>query len=211
MSAPIPAKQYVDFIVEGLERLPDFHLIPTHWAVNDETIFVEARNTATVNDQPIVWPATHVVALRKDMVVRGPAHYDPERGACLPGTYCQGVPVIAGVGAMTTVESMRLAQHAEAHGVCGVFVVPMRILATPVLCLVNSRHNPGGRFGRSQLFSDTHCPVILARVTAARERIPLSLAVQDTGFLARQTRAVMTKHFLRAEPLCPRWIIHRTS
>jgi hypothetical protein len=76
MAAPMPVEQYVDFIVEGLKRLPDFHLIPTHWAVNGDTIFVEARNTAVVNGQPIVWPATYVVTLRDEMVVRGHAHYD---------------------------------------------------------------------------------------------------------------------------------------
>ncbi len=76
MSEPMPAARYVDFIVEGLRRLPEFHLIPIHWAVNGDTIFVEARNTAIVNGQPIEWPATYVVTLRAEMVVRGRAYYD---------------------------------------------------------------------------------------------------------------------------------------
>jgi len=76
MSAPMPAGQYVDFIAEGLKRLPDFHLIPIHWAVNGNTIFVEARNTATVGGRPICWPATYVVTLREEMVIRGHAYYD---------------------------------------------------------------------------------------------------------------------------------------
>jgi hypothetical protein len=76
MTEPMPAEQYVDFIVQGLKRLPDFHLIPVHWAVNGDTIFVEARNTATVNGRSIVWPATYVVTLREEMVIRGHAHYD---------------------------------------------------------------------------------------------------------------------------------------
>ncbi|HJU10782.1 MAG TPA: nuclear transport factor 2 family protein [Candidatus Binataceae bacterium] len=76
MPAPMPASHYVDFIVAGLRRLADFHLIPTHWAVNGDTIFVEARNTAIVNRRPVVWPATYVVTLREEMVVRGHAHYD---------------------------------------------------------------------------------------------------------------------------------------
>jgi ketosteroid isomerase-like protein len=76
MKEPMPAARYVDFIVEGLKRLPEFHLIPTHWAVNGDTIFVEARNTAIVNGQRIEWPATYVVTLRGEMVVRGHAYYD---------------------------------------------------------------------------------------------------------------------------------------
>src|SRR5215469_6948282 len=76
MREPMPAVRYVDFIVEGLKRLPDFHLIPIHWAVNGDTIFVEARNTAIVNGKPIEWPATYVVTLRGEMVVRGHAYYD---------------------------------------------------------------------------------------------------------------------------------------
>jgi SnoaL-like domain len=76
MSAPMPAGQYVDFIAEGLKRLPDFHLIPIHWAINGNIIFVEARNTATVGGQPIFWPATYVVTLRDEMVIHGHAYYD---------------------------------------------------------------------------------------------------------------------------------------
>ncbi len=76
MAAAMPAAQYVDFIAEGLKRLPDFHLIPVHWAVNGDTVFVEARNTATVRGQAIVWPATYVVTLREEWVTRGRAYYD---------------------------------------------------------------------------------------------------------------------------------------
>jgi ketosteroid isomerase-like protein len=76
MTAPMPAPQYVDFIAEALKRLPEFHLIPIHWAVNGDTMFVEARNTATVNDRPIEWPAIYVVTLRDEMVMRGRPYYD---------------------------------------------------------------------------------------------------------------------------------------
>jgi ketosteroid isomerase-like protein len=76
MARSMPAAQYVDFFVEGLKRLPEFHLIPVHWAVNGDTIFVEARNTATVNGRPIEWPAIYVVTLRNEMVIRGRPYYD---------------------------------------------------------------------------------------------------------------------------------------
>jgi hypothetical protein len=77
MAEAMPAPRYVDFIVEALTRLRDFHLIPIHWAANGNTLFVEARNTAAVNGNPIEWPATYVVTLRDDgMVERARAYYD---------------------------------------------------------------------------------------------------------------------------------------
>ena len=76
IAQPMPAVHYVDFIAGALKRLPDFHLIPIHWAVNGDTIFVEARNTANVNGRPIEWPAIYVITLRGEMVVRGRPYYD---------------------------------------------------------------------------------------------------------------------------------------
>lgn len=76
MTEPMPAARYVDFIAAGLKRLPEFHLIPTRWAVNGDTIFVEARNTATVSGRSVVWPATYVVTLRGELVARARAYYD---------------------------------------------------------------------------------------------------------------------------------------
>jgi ketosteroid isomerase-like protein len=76
MAKPMPAARYVNFIAEGLKRLPDFHLIPIHWAANGDTLFVEARNTAVVKGQAIEWPATYVVTLRGEMVARARAYYD---------------------------------------------------------------------------------------------------------------------------------------
>jgi hypothetical protein len=46
------------------------------WAVKGDTIFVEARNTATVNGKPIEWPAIYVVTLRAEMVIHGRPYYD---------------------------------------------------------------------------------------------------------------------------------------
>ena len=76
MAKPMPSKEYVEFLAEALKRLPDFHLIPIHWAVNGDTIFVEARNTATVDGRAIEWPAIYVVTLRGELVIRGRPYYD---------------------------------------------------------------------------------------------------------------------------------------
>ena len=76
MTRAMSAVEYVDFIAEALKRLPDFHLTPIHWAVNGDTIFVEARNSAIVDGKTIEWPATYVITLRDEMVIRGRPYYD---------------------------------------------------------------------------------------------------------------------------------------
>ena len=77
MTEPMLAPRYVDFIAEALTRIRDFHLIPIHWAPNGNLLFVEARNTAVINGEPVEWPATYVVTLHKDgMVARARAYYD---------------------------------------------------------------------------------------------------------------------------------------
>jgi len=110
MTEPMPALQYVEFIVDGMKRLPDFHLIPIHWAVSGDTIFVEARNTAIVNGKPIEWPAIYVVTLRGEMVVHGRPYYDrTEAIAHLEPELAAGVP-----NAHTTILTT-----AEPHGSSG--------------------------------------------------------------------------------------------
>ena len=107
MSHPMPAAQYVDFIVEGLKRLPEFHLIPIHWAVSGDTIFVEARNTAVVNGKPIEWPAIYVVTLRDEMVIRGRPYYDRTEALA---------PFEPGLAGNVPNAHTRILERAEPHG-----------------------------------------------------------------------------------------------
>ncbi|MBI3300795.1 MAG: PaaI family thioesterase [Deltaproteobacteria bacterium] len=58
MAAPIGLRDIPTFIANGLARLSDLHLIPVRCCVGNDTIFVEANNTATVAGKRIVWPAT---------------------------------------------------------------------------------------------------------------------------------------------------------
>jgi ketosteroid isomerase-like protein len=76
MAAPIGADRVGDFIARSLQRLRDFHFYPINWAANEDTIFVEARNTAMLDDGPIEYPATYCITLRDDRVLRGRAYYD---------------------------------------------------------------------------------------------------------------------------------------
>jgi ketosteroid isomerase-like protein len=76
MVSAIGIRQIPDFIERVLERLPNFSFIPIHWAVNADTIFVEARNSAVIAGEQVSWPATYVITLRNDRVLRGRAYYD---------------------------------------------------------------------------------------------------------------------------------------
>ena len=96
MAAPIGIDRIPEFITLALDRLPDFQMIPAHWAANSDTIFVEARNIATARGERIVWPATYVITLRGDRVLRGRAYYDraealfhfePGIGGALPNAH----------------------------------------------------------------------------------------------------------------------------
>jgi hypothetical protein len=76
MAKPIGLDQLPNFIAGVLARMPEFHLIPVHWGVTGDTIFVEANNTALVNSKHVVWPATYCITLRGEHVLRGRAYYD---------------------------------------------------------------------------------------------------------------------------------------
>lgn len=96
MAEPIGIDRIPDFITLALDRMPDFRMIPVHWAANSDTIFVEARNTATARGERVVWPATYVITLRGGRVLRGRAYYDraealfpfePSLGDALPNAH----------------------------------------------------------------------------------------------------------------------------
>lgn len=76
MAAPIGLRDIPIFITNALTRLSAFQLIPVRCCVNNDTIFVEANNTAAVAGKRIVWPATYCITLRGDRVLRGRAYYD---------------------------------------------------------------------------------------------------------------------------------------
>jgi ketosteroid isomerase-like protein len=76
MAQPIGRDHIPAFISGALARLPEYHLIPVHWSVTGETIFVEANNTALVDGKRRVWTATYCITLRDDRVLRGRAYYD---------------------------------------------------------------------------------------------------------------------------------------
>lgn len=122
MAKPMAAGQYVDFIVEGLKRLPEFHLVPIHWAVSGDALFVEARNTAVVKGRQVEWPAIYVVTLRGEMVIRGRPYYDrteaiahlePELAAAVPNAHTTILTTAAPHGSSASDEESYAAQIYE--------------------------------------------------------------------------------------------------
>jgi hypothetical protein len=76
MTEPLNGPDITDFIHRALRLMPDFHLRPLRWCARHDTLFVEARNSGSVNGQPITWPATYCLVLRDDRVLAGRAYYD---------------------------------------------------------------------------------------------------------------------------------------
>jgi hypothetical protein len=76
MPAPIGIDQIPGFISRALATLRGYRLEPVRWCAHGDTIFVEARNSATIGGKRAAWPAIYCITLRGDRVLRGRAHYD---------------------------------------------------------------------------------------------------------------------------------------
>ena len=86
--------------LEGiLKVVPDFTMVPERWRERAGTLFVEARNHATLGRTRAHWPSVYCVDLVGDRVVRGRRYYDrqplyaridpavPAAPATLPGRH----------------------------------------------------------------------------------------------------------------------------
>jgi hypothetical protein len=63
--------------IEGILRLvPDFRMTPQRFRFRAPTLFVEARNRATLAGAPIEWPSIYCIDLKGDHVFRGRRYYD---------------------------------------------------------------------------------------------------------------------------------------
>lgn len=63
--------------IEGiLARVPDFRMTPERWRERDGTVFVEARNRATLAGREVCWRSVYCVDLEGDLVMRGRRYYD---------------------------------------------------------------------------------------------------------------------------------------
>jgi hypothetical protein len=87
MERPITVAEIPEHIEAILKLVPDFRMTPERWRVRDATLFVEARNQATLRDQLLHWQSVYCVDLRGDLVIRGRRYYDrrPLVSLVLPG------------------------------------------------------------------------------------------------------------------------------
>jgi hypothetical protein len=76
MERPITVPEIPEHIEAILKLVPDFRMTPERWRVRDATLFVEARNQATLRDQLLHWQSVYCVDLRGDRVIRGRRYYD---------------------------------------------------------------------------------------------------------------------------------------
>ena len=63
--------------IEGILGLaPDFRMTPERWRERDGTVFVEARNQATLAGRETRWRSVYCVDLEGDLAMRGRRYYD---------------------------------------------------------------------------------------------------------------------------------------
>jgi hypothetical protein len=63
--------------IEGILGLaPDFRMTPERWREREGTVFVEARNQATLAGHEARWRSVYCVDLEGDLVMRGRRYYD---------------------------------------------------------------------------------------------------------------------------------------
>ncbi len=76
MPRPLGGDEIRRFISSALSAVPDFRLEPVRWCARDDTLFVEAASSGTVQRSHATWPAIYCVTLRGNRVIRGRSYYD---------------------------------------------------------------------------------------------------------------------------------------
>ncbi|HKJ23600.1 MAG TPA: nuclear transport factor 2 family protein [Myxococcota bacterium] len=76
MERPIGVAEIPEHIETVLKQVPDFRMTPERWRARDGTVFVEARNQATVGAGLARWRSIYCVDLEGDRVIRGRRYYD---------------------------------------------------------------------------------------------------------------------------------------
>ena len=76
MPRPIRVPEIPEHI-EGILRLvPDFQMTPERWRARGSTLFVEARNRASLAGAELRWHSVYCMDLAGDRVMRGRRYYD---------------------------------------------------------------------------------------------------------------------------------------
>jgi hypothetical protein len=109
MPQPIRVPEIPEHIEAILRLVPDFRMTPERWRERDGTLFVEARNQATLNGAALAWRSVYCMDLAGDRVMRGRRYYDrrplfaalnPDLPALPAAALCrEGDPLTRGRGA----------------------------------------------------------------------------------------------------------------
>jgi len=76
MERPLTVPEIPDNIRAVLALVPDFRFEIVRWRFRDDTLFVEAANSATLAGAPIEWGSVYCMTLDGDQVRRGRRYYD---------------------------------------------------------------------------------------------------------------------------------------
>ena len=109
MDRPLKVAEMTPHMEGILKLMPDLHITVSRWRAQDDTVFVEAQNAATIAGQKTIWDAVYCVTLRGDRVIRGRRYYD--RAPLLARVY----PSLSSLPAYEPVIDRELEQAANAE------------------------------------------------------------------------------------------------
>lgn len=90
MPEPLPASGIPGLITRTLALLEGFRFEPVRQGRGPDTLYLEARNSAMLQGEPVTWPAVYCVTVRGDRVLRGRRYYD--QAAILPAAMAAALP-----------------------------------------------------------------------------------------------------------------------
>lgn len=76
MERPLKVAEMSPHMEGILKLMPDLHITVNRWRANNDTVFVDAQNSATIAGQKMLWDAVYCVTLRGGRVIRGRRYYD---------------------------------------------------------------------------------------------------------------------------------------
>lgn len=76
MERPLTFAEIPESIAATLQLIPEFEMVPERWRTRGPTLFVEARNSASLGDSKLQWRSVYCVDLVGDRVIRGRRYYD---------------------------------------------------------------------------------------------------------------------------------------
>jgi len=76
MARPLQVGEMAPHMAGILTLMPDLLITVNRWRAREQTVFVDAQNSATLAGRKILWDAVYCVTLREGRVIRGRRYYD---------------------------------------------------------------------------------------------------------------------------------------